>query len=151
MAAHGAVGRARDEMNLGMELGDECAQSIVNRLGGQALVAPAIDADGGVIANFEQVVAGVVEEELVVVGIGAVPRIGEPEVLPDDDAVAICGVVEELVVGLADPVTNHVEVLVSVEAHGDVVLAGTVAQHGLREAPVATARNESPAVDPDAQ
>ena len=88
---------------------------------------------------------------VVVVGVGTVPGIGQPEILPHHDAVAVAGFVEGVVADLPHPVADHVEVHVAVVAHGGVVLAGAVAQHGFAEAPVAAAGNEAAAVDPHAQ
>ena len=62
-------------------------------------------------------------EQRVVVRVGTVPRVGQPEVLPHDDAVAVAGFVEFVVAGLPDPVADHGEVHVAVVADGGVVLA----------------------------
>ena len=63
-----------------------------------------------------------------VVGIRAVHRIGQPEILPHHDAVLVAGIVELVVAGLPHPVADHGEVHVLVVAHGHVVFARAVAQ-----------------------
>ena len=83
------------------------------------------------VADPPDGVSDVRHEEVLVGGVGAIPRIGEPEVLPDEEAVAVGGLVEFAVPGLADPVAHHGEVHVAVVTHGGFVLAGTVAQIGL--------------------
>ena len=91
------------------------------------------------------------QEHGVVVGIGAVPRIRQPEILPHHHPMAVAGIVELILADLADPVADHVEVHLGVVAHGGVVLPRAVAQHGFAEAPVAALGNEAAAVDPHAQ
>src|ERR1035438_7996117 len=88
------------------------------------------------------------QEHGIVVGVGAIPGIGEPEILPDDDAVAVAGFVELVLADLAHPVADHVEIHFRVIAHGGVVFAGAVAQHAFAEAPTAALGNEAAAVDP---
>jgi hypothetical protein len=100
------------------------------------------------IANAQQVVFRIGEKEIVVIGVWAVPRIREPEVLPYNYAVAIGSFVEGVVAGLSHPVTNHVEVLVAVIAHGGFVFARAIAEHRFGKSPVAAAGNESASVDP---
>jgi len=88
------------------------------------------------VADAQNHVLDVAQEHVVVVGIGAIQRVGEPEILPHDDAKLVAGLEELVVADLPDPVADHGEVHVAVVAHGGVVLAGTVAQHGLAKAPV---------------
>ena len=96
-------------------------------------------------------VAAVGEEQLFVVGVGTVPRIGQPEVLPHHDAVAVAGVVELIVARLPHPVAYHVVVHVAVVGHGRIVFAPAVVEVGLGEAPVAAEGDETLAVDEDLQ
>ena len=103
------------------------------------------------IANAQQVVSRVREEQVVIVRVGPVPRIRQPEILPHHHAVAIGCVVERLIAGLPDPVANHVEVFVAMIAQGRVVFTRAIAQHRLGKSPVSAARDEPPPVDPDLQ
>src|SRR5580658_10696733 len=63
----------------------------------------------------------------------------------------VASVVESVLADLAHPVADHGEVHVAVVAHGGVVFARAVTQHGFAEAPVAAARDEAPPVDPNLQ
>src|SRR5215831_7087697 len=100
------------------------------------------------IANAQQVILRIYEEEIIIVRIGPVPGIREPEILPDHYSEAIGSVVECLVAHLADPVANHVEVLVLMEAQRSVVLARAIPQHRLGKSPVSPPRDEAASVDP---
>ena len=66
----------------GMQFSQGGADGIVEGLEGIAFVAAAVEAEGGMVADAEDVVAGVAEEHGVVIGVGAVPGIGQPEILP---------------------------------------------------------------------
>src|ERR1039458_5753581 len=151
VAADHVVGRAGDVVYARMEIGERGADAIVDGLGRVALVAAHVEADGGGAADAQHVVLDVGEEHGIVVGIGAIPGIGQPEILPHDDAVAVAGFVELVLADLAHPVADHVEIHFRVIAHGGVVFAGAVAQHALAEAPTAALGNESAAVDPHFQ
>ena len=63
----------------------------------------------------------------------------------------VARIIECIVADLADPVADHGEVHFAVIANSGVVFARAIAQHRFAESPVAAARNEAPAVDPDAQ
>ena len=105
----------------------------------------------GVAANRRIKSRAFVRRHRVVIGDWAVPWVGEPEVLPDHDAVAVACFVKCVVADLADPVADHGEVHLAVVAHRGVVLASAIAQHRFAEAPVAAARDEAAAIDPDAK
>ncbi len=150
-AADQALGGAGDVVHVRVQLGQQFADAVFQRLGRGAFVAAAIQAHRGVVAYAQQRVADVAQEHVVVVGVGAVDGVGQPEILPHHDAVAVAGVVEGVVAGLSHPVADHGEVHVAVVADGDVVFARAVAQHGFGEAPVAAARDEAAAVDEDLQ
>src|ERR1019366_2442407 len=145
------VGRTGDVVYVRMQAGQRGADVVVDRLGRIALVAAHVYADGRMAADAQHVIGDVVQEHGAVVGVGAIPGIGQPEILPHDDPVAIAGFVELLLADLAHPVADHVEVHFGVIAHGGVVFAGAVAQHALAEAPTATLGNETAAVDPHVQ
>ena len=147
VAAYRAVGGAGDVLRSGFEGGDEIAEAVVDRLRRITFVAATEESERGVVADAEEVILRVGEEEIVVVGVGAVPGIGEPEVLPDHNTIVIGGVIEGFVAGLADPVADHVEVLVAVVTHSGFVFASTIAEHGLGKAPIASVSDESAAVD----
>ena len=87
----------------------------------------------------------------VVVGVGTVPRIRQPEILPHHHAIPVAGFVEFVVADLPHPVADHVEVHLRVVAHRGIVFARAIAQHRFAEAPIAALGNEAPAVDPHAQ
>src|ERR1019366_4296052 len=148
VAADGAVGRAGDVVFARMGGGEGGADAIVDALGRIALVAAHVDAYRGMAAYAEHVVLNVAQEHGIIVGIGAIPGIGQPEILPDDDAVAVAGFVELVLADLAHPVADHVEIHFRVIAHGGVIFAGAVAQHAFAEAPTAALGNEAAAVDP---
>src|ERR1039457_1859141 len=148
VAADDAVGRAGDVVYARMGGGEGGADAVVDGLGRVALVAADVDAYRGMAAYAEHVVLNVAQEHGIVVGIGAIPGIGQPEILPDDDAVAVAGFVELVLADLAHPVADHVEIHFRVIAHGGVVFAGAVAQHAFAEAPTAALGNEAAAVDP---
>ena len=142
------VRRAGNIVQTRVQFLGESLQRAVERLWRQALVAAAIEAHGGMVADLQNVIPRVAQEQIVIVGVGAVGRICQPEVLPHHDAVLVARVVESLVAGETHPVPNHGEVLVALVAHGNVVLAGAVAQHGFRKAPVSAAGDKTPAIDP---
>ena len=139
----------RDVLDLALQVREERAYPALQRGRRIAFVAAAVEPDGRMVPDPQDRVADVAQEQVVVVGIGPIVGIREPEVLPDHDAVLVAGVVELVVSRLADPVADHGEVHVAMEAHGDVVLALAVAEIGLRKAPVAAAAHEASAVDPD--
>ena len=99
------------------------------------------------LAHAQGVVACVGKEHVLILRVWSVAGVGEPEVLPHHDAIFVASLVELLVAGHAHPVANHVEVHVAVVTHGDVILAASVEQVLLAEAPVAAERNEAFAVD----
>src|ERR1700679_1539069 len=138
---------ARDVMQPRMQLRKRLADAILEWLGWVALVAPAVKADRGVVANAQQKISHVTHEEGVVIGDGTVPGISEPEVLPDHNAMPIAGLVKSLVADLSNPVADHGEVHLAVIAHACVVLTSAIAQHRFREAPVAPATDEAASID----
>jgi hypothetical protein len=83
----------------GSEVCNHVAKALVDGLGREAFVAAAVEADGRMVANAKNVVVGIAKEKVVVIGIGAVDGVGEPEILPDDDAVTVRRIVEGFVAG----------------------------------------------------
>ena len=126
--AHATGRRMRDVVNFRMEFGQRLPDASVDRRRRIALVAPAVQAHGGVVPDAQHRILHVAQEEIPVVRVRAVGRVREPEVLPDDDAVPVAGLVELVIGGLADPVADHGEIQVAVIADGDVVLAPAVTQ-----------------------
>ena len=110
VAADGAVGGAADVGEVGVQFGKQRADALVERGGWEPLVAAAVEADAGVAADALDEVARVAEKHRIVFRHGAVPGVRKPEVLPDDDAVAVAGLVEGIIADLADPVAHHDEV-----------------------------------------
>src|SRR5580658_3365196 len=131
-----------------MQIAERFANAIFERFGGISLIATAVEADGGVVANAQDKVLQIVEEERIVERLRPIPWVGEPEILPHHYAVPVAGFKECIIAHLPNPVADHCEVHVTVVAHGRIVLARTVAQHRLAESPVAAAPDEAPSVDP---
>ena len=52
-------------------------------------------------------VFGILHEHVGVYGIGTVPGIGQPEILPDHDPVPVAGLVKFIVPDLSYPVSDH--------------------------------------------
>ena len=100
------------------------------------------------IADAQNQVLHILQEEIIVIRFGAVPWIGQPEILPHHNSMTVAGFIERFIADLPDPVTNHGEVHFAVVAYGDVVFARAVAKHRFAESPVAAARDESASVDP---
>src|SRR3974377_2361598 len=88
------------------------------------------------------------QEQIIVGRIRAIDRICQPEILPDNDAVSVTGFEKLLVSCLADPVPDHREVHILMEAESDLIFARPVPQVCFRKAPVASAAYEAPPVDP---
>src|ERR1700733_3720991 len=103
------------------------------------------------ISNAQHRVLYISQEQIIVIGIGAVPGIGEPEILPYQNAVTVAGFVEFVVADLPYPISNHVEIHLAVVTQGAVIFASTVAQHRLAKSPIAAASDKAPAVDEDSQ
>ena len=137
--------------DLGLARGDELRESVIEDRRRVAFVAPAIEADRGVVPDAIDEIGGVLQEHRVVRWIRSVGGIGQPEILPDHDAVAIAGLEESVITDLADPVSDHREAHVAVVAHRRLVFPGAVQQVRLRKTPVATATDQPPAVDEDFQ
>ncbi len=102
-------------------------------------------------ADTPNVILCIRQEHGVVIRDGTVPRVRQPEVLPYHHAMAIARLVESLVADLADPVANHRKVHLTVVSHCAVIFTRPIAQHRFTEAPVAAARDEAAAVDPQLQ
>ena len=125
---HALVRRTGDIAHARMQTVDVLAQGAVDGHGWIALVAAHIETYAGMTAYAAQIVRGVIQEEGVIIGVGAVSRVGQPEVLPHHNAVAVARLIKFLVAGLAYPVAYHVTVHVAVVTHGHVVLAATVVE-----------------------
>ena len=147
VSAHAVVGRAGDISQSWVQCRDILSQHLVDRCRWVALVASAVYAYRRMLSHAQRVVACVGEEHVLVLGVGSVTWVGEPEVLPHHDAVFVACVVELFVAGHAHPVSYHVEVHVAMVAHSNVVFACAVEQILLAESPVAAQRYEASAVD----
>src|SRR6185312_5172103 len=95
----------------------------------EPLVASAVETERSMAANALNKVPRVREEHGVVFRNGTVPGIGQPEILPDDDAVTVAGFVEGVVADLADPIANHREVHFAVITHRGVIFARAITKH----------------------
>ncbi len=127
---------------------DVLPQPVVQGFDRRALVFAAPQGDARVVAHLLDLLDGIRPEDLQV---DRRARGVEPEVIPDHHAVAVAGVVEGLVGGHADPVADHVEVHLPVEAQARVVVPAAAAQHELRHAPVAALGEDAHAVDVEVQ
>ncbi len=134
-----------------MQHGHDVAQSVINRLGRIALVAAAVDADAGMIADFQHKILGIVHKHYLIIGVGTIGRVCQPEVLPHHDAVAVTSLIEFLVAGHTHPVANHIIIHLLVVAHSSIKFTAAVVQIVLAEGPVATQRNQSSVVDEDSE
>src|SRR5271168_1800891 len=103
------------------------------------------------VADPQHQVLHIAYEEIVVVGDWAVPRVRQPEVLPDDHPMPVAGFPEGVVADLPDPVANHREVHLAVIADRGVIFAGAIAEHRLAKSPVAATSDEASAIDEDPQ
>ena len=99
------------------------------------------------VTDFQHQVAGIVHKHRLIVGVGAVGRISQPEVLPHHDTIAVAGLIEFPVAGHAHPVANHVVVHLLVVTHGSIKLPATVIQVVLAKGPVASKRHQPAVVD----
>src|SRR6201998_2047509 len=151
VSADHLVSRTWDVVKAGMHVTEDFANPLLERRGREALVAAAVETYGRMIPDAQDKVVHVLQEELIVVWFRAVPRIGQPEVLPNHNPMAIAGFVKCVIADLADPVANHGEIHLTVIAHGGIVFARTIAQHRFAESHITPARDESAANDPDAQ
>src|SRR6185437_15082834 len=114
MAAYRPVGRTRNIMRTGLERRYQFAQPIVDGLWRESLVATAENPERSMIADAQKVVLRICEEQFVIVRVGTIPGIGKPEILPNYHAIAVRRIVESLIVGLPNPIADHVEVFVAV-------------------------------------
>ena len=151
MAADDLVCGTGDIVEAGMQVAKNLPNPILKRRRREALITPAVKADGRMIPDAKNQVIRVLQEEVVVIRFGAVPGIGKPEVLPHYNAMTVAGFIKGFIADLADPVADHGEIHLAVVADRGVVFARTVAKHGFAESPVAATRDESASVDPDAQ
>ncbi len=151
VAAHHVVGRGADVGELRVKAFDRTLQRALQRGRRKSLVAATVEGYRRVMPDVTDKVARVLHEHSLVVGVGPVPWVGEPEVLPYHDAVFVASVVEFLVANLPHPVADNVEVHVAVVAHGGVVLASAIAQVSLGEPPVAAQWVHALAVDEELQ
>ena len=151
MTRDAVVGRTGDITQLRVERSHTLAQPLVEDLGRVALVATTVESQGGMATDARDEVAGVVHEHLIVGRVGAVPRIGEPEVLPDHQSVAVAGLEEGLRSRLSHPVAYHRHIHVAMVADSSVELARPIVEIGLREAPVASHHHDTLVVDEDLQ
>ena len=138
-------------MNARMLVLHDAAKGIGNVLRREAFVTSAVDTDGGVAADALHIVLGIGDEHIGIVWVGAVGRVGQPEVLPYHDAMAVAGFVQLFVANLSYPVTHHGEVHVGMMGYGYVVFASAVVEVVFAESPVTTTSDEASAVDKEAQ
>ena len=151
VAAHHIIGRAGDVVHSRMLLLHNAAQGFVDGLGREALVAAAVQADGGMAADALHIIFGIRDKHVGIVGVGTVSGIGQPEVLPDHDAVLVAGVIQFFVTDHAHPVAQHGEVHVGMIGHGCLIFASAVVEVRFAEAPVSTAADKAPSVDVEVQ
>ena len=151
MTRNAVVGRTGDVAQARMEQVYLAAQGAVELGRRIALVAAHVDGYRGVAADAADIVFGIGHEETVVIRVGAVPGVGEPEVLPEQQTMAVAGFIEFAVAGLSYPVAYHIEVHLLVIPHRTVVLSASVAEVGLGETPVAAQRNHTAVVDKELQ
>ena len=102
-------------------------------------------------ADALHIVLGIGNKHCQVIRIGTVGRIGQPEILPDHDAISVAGIIQFFVANHAYPVAKHGEVHVCMISHGSLVFAAPVIQVRLTEAPVTTTANETATVDVEVQ
>ena len=143
--------RMRDIFYAWSESVNILTQTAVDGFGWETFISTAIETDAGMTTHTAQVVAGIVEEHHIVVGVRTIGGIGEPKVLPDHDAMTIASLVERFVAYLSHPVAYHREVHVAMIPHGNVIFARTIEQIVFVEAPVASQRNETTTIDKDLQ
>ena len=122
VACHAVIGRTTYVTDAGRELADKLAQFAVDVWWRIAFVTPAVEADGGMLAYAAHIVLCIVEEHALVVGVGSVGGIGEPEVLPEQDAEGVADVVELVVTCLPHPVADHGAIHVFVVGDGSLVV-----------------------------
>ena len=103
------------------------------------------------LTDAKHVVAGIFQEHRVVVGIRSIDGVGEPEILPNHDAVAVASLVKFAVARLSDPISDAIQVHFAMVAHRRVVFATAIAKVVLRKAPVAAEWHESLSVHEDLQ
>ena len=130
----------------GLGMGDVKARSIkrmcrVGHCGIQLFwrvpfIASAIKRERRMVANADDAVVRIRDEHRVVVGVGSVGRVGEPEIVPDEYAVFVAGVEELFLADLADPVADHRHVHLLMQMNGGVVVLGFITEQGVVHAPV---------------
>ena len=150
-AGDDVVGRGGDVDALRIFAGHEGAQRLVERGRRIAFVAAAPEQDARMFPHTEDHILRIFHKEFLVVGIRPVGRVRQPEVLPDEDAVAVGGLVEFFVADHAYPVADEVKVLVAMELHSGLIISGMESEITLAESPVSAAAHEAAAVDPDAE
>ena len=150
-AAYRAVGGIGDIDYVAVQAGYQFFKGCIQSCRRHAFVASAVKRDGRMTADLPHIIVRIVHEEFFVIRIRAVGRIGQPEILPDHDAVTVAGLIEFLIAGLPDPVAYHVEIEEFMIPHDYIIIARSKAQIQFAEAPVAAESGHSPAVDPGSQ
>ena len=150
-AGNDVIGRGGNVIAERVFAGDECAQRLVERGRGIAFVAAAPEQKARVVADAQQQVLCVVHEHLLIGRVRSVGGIGQPEILPDQNAVAVGGFIEFFVADHADPVSHQIEVFVAVQLHGTLIVGCAIPEIAFTEPPVSTTAHQSAAIDPDAE
>ena len=98
-------------------------------------------------ADAAYVILGIGDEQVRIIRIGPVSRIGQPEVLPDHDTVTVASLIEFFIADHAHPVAQDVHVHIGMISDSCIVFTSAVVQVRLTESPVAAASDEAPSVD----
>ena len=151
VAAHHIVGRTRNVVHSRMFFLHDTAQSLVDGLRREAFVTTAVQADGGMAADALHIIFGIGDEHVGIIRIGTVGRIGQPEVLPDHNAVLVAGVIQFFVANHTHPVAQHGEVHVGMVGHSCLVFASAVVKVRFAEAPVTATADKTASVDVEVQ
>ena len=123
----------------------------VNLLRRIAFVAADVDRERRMVADAPYILLRDFLEEAWIIRIGTVPRVGQPEILPDHDAVAVTGLVELLVTGHSDPVADDGEIHVGMVGDRYIVFASAIVEEHFGESPIAAEADEAAAVDVQAE
>src|SRR5665213_322195 len=94
------------------------------------------------ITYFLYKIFHIFDKHLRMIRVGAIGRIGQPEILPNYNAIFIARVKEFIIAYLAYPITNHGKIHFFVVANRNIIFAPTVTKHVFAETPVAAKRNK---------
>ena len=80
------------------------------------------------VADSSDIIFEVINKHIRMDGIGAIGRIGEPEILPDHNSIGVASIIKCFVINLTHPISDHIKIHVLVIPDSCVVFAGTIAQ-----------------------